>query len=43
MNFMSAGVAELAKAFAVQPRDSGSNLGKDRKYILFCLCFNSSM
>jgi hypothetical protein len=30
----SSGVAELANASVVHPRDLGSNLSKDRKYFL---------
>jgi hypothetical protein len=33
----SGGVAEFANVFVVDHRYPGSNLGKDRKYVLFCL------
>jgi hypothetical protein len=32
------GVAGLAKASFVHPRDLGTNLSIDKKYFLLCLC-----
>jgi hypothetical protein len=39
----SIGMADLAKAFIVHPRDPGSNLGSDKKYILFVSHLNPNL
>jgi hypothetical protein len=42
---LSGGMADSAKASGIHPRDQGSNLGIDRKYILilFVSHFNSNL